>query len=718
MKQTTLDLNGPILSFTTNPSSISVCSSGIATFVGIATATFPTQTPINPATPTGSISYRWYADGYGSLTDGSFLNATLTGTATTTLTISGVTSPTLSNVNFYVGADYVPSAYSQPTGSEVNAGTARSTGNAINDVLYSSNATLTVYPRITITTQPTSTIVTRESSATFNVVASLSDATQGDLQYKWFLNDTELSDGTSVVGSVSGSSTPTLSITYLVDGIFKIKVRISHPTSCSSPLFSNEVDLSIIPPSRNISIETITNTSTATISTHDLLVNGDLTLLAQNYTNASTVFSLYAKDVDTPVEMEIYSGKGNDFGSFSGGQGGYSKIRFTMKKNEEYVISGLNSTENCPFIYRKGQLIAVVGKGGNAANNGSGGAGGGIGISGQGGSGRDAGSGGAAIISGSLSSNGVFGSLTSLTATSPDTKAISPNGGRTIPCTRGIYWRQQGLSACQDIGNSQFRLSNGTLVSNTASITRGFKAGYGINATEGAGAAGYSYQQLVSRTCTRRVSQTCYRTVERDVTKSATITHYYDNVNFQTLSLTVSGDPFVASAFGSGGTPGDRRYRFGVWNLGLSNYDYTMAVSVNGNTTAAGGTSAGGVILVVSGFPVKTAGTPGSSFDVAFQNGTGQATFVRSFNIAIVGRASFQESYDCSYDESYDCSYYETVTVSGGGNGGRGATGGNGGGNGGSAGGGSGYSDGSVTVLSSTLGGSTGNARVIIRLAS
>ena len=59
----------------------------------------------------------------------------------------------------------------------------------------------------------------------------------------------------------------------------------------------------------------------------------------------------------------------------------------------------------------------------------------------------------------------------------------------------------------------------------------------------------------------------------------------------------------------------------------------------------------------------------------------------------------------------------------GGGQGGSGATGGQGGvntigGGGGAAGGGSGYTDGSVTVVSTQQGGSTGPAKVVIRLAS
>ena len=52
------------------------------------------------------------------------------------------------------------------------------------------------------------------------------------------------------------------------------------------------------------------------------------------------------------------------------------------------------------------------------------------------------------------------------------------------------------------------------------------------------------------------------------------------------------------------------------------------------------------------------------------------------------------------------------------GRGGTGATGGSGGTNNGGGGGGSGYTDGSVTVVSTQQGGSTGPAKVVIRLAS
>ena len=56
--------------------------------------------------------------------------------------------------------------------------------------------------------------------------------------------------------------------------------------------------------------------------------------------------------------------------------------------------------------------------------------------------------------------------------------------GRTIRCTKGVYWAQQGIGACDNMaGTNVFRLSDGTIVTNTSLITRGFKAGYNIMQT-------------------------------------------------------------------------------------------------------------------------------------------------------------------------------------------------------------------------------------------
>ena len=68
------------------------------------------------------------------------------------------------------------------------------------------------------------------------------------------------------------------------------------------------------------------------------------------------------------------------------------------------------------------------------------------------------------------------------------------------------------------------------------------------------------------------------------------------------------------------------------------------------------------------------------------------------------------------YKDGYNIIETAGLGIGNGGNGGNGAIGGNGGSSSGGGGGGSGYSSGAVNVISSTLGGSTGEARVIVRV--
>jgi hypothetical protein len=485
-QQTTLDLNGPVLSFTTQPVGVSSAGVGVgstgggtATFVGIATATFTTVdgTPTNPATNTGSIAYQWYEEGVGALSDSTYV----TGTATTTLTLSNLITPTDNQRKFYLEADYVATAYQ--SSSPVTAGTARSTGNAINEPLNSNTATVTVFPVITITSQPGIATVTEGFPVNFSVDAVLSDSTFGSLSYQWQLNQQNLSDNSLV----QGSSEKTLTITPSTVGISTVRVTVSHPNAPS--VISNNANLNTLSilTRKFVNFEYILLSSTTSQLLQTNLFDDEYIISQQS--NQGLV-SFYSPETDINVEMDLYGGKGSNGGTYLGGEGGFSRIRFTMIKNTEYVIVGINSAINTPFIYRKGTLIATVGAGGNAGTSGKGGFGGGIGVSGQFGFGQSGGLGGGVITTGNLPSNGIVGSATSLTSISPDTQAAAPNGGRVLPCTKGIYWRQQGVSPCSDVGTTQFRLSAGAIVTNTASITRGFKAGYGINETSGQGSAG------------------------------------------------------------------------------------------------------------------------------------------------------------------------------------------------------------------------------------
>ena len=742
---TSLFLNGPKLGIVTDPQSLSDVI-GVATFTGIATATFDDA---NFSLDGGSVSFKWYYDGSQILdtSEDNNSNAAIVGFSSatgagSTITINGLTVDD-NGKEIYFTADYIPSAYSQPAGSAVTAGTARSTGNAYNEPLQSGIATITVFPIIDIITQPTDQLVSVDDDARYSITAQKTPG-GGAVNYQWQLNETDLSDGTttrtviesgtgkltitsdagdnteidfsqitsydsfvtgvtytlvadanittklfatgagggrsndrsvsggrggsaegtftfvkdqeyklriggagvnaggggfsgggnggggggqggggggftglfegsitvgnavivaagggggsndpatggagggltggsggnapgrggtggtqsaggsgggsgspgsalqggpgaagggggyygggggnpfpsccadgaggggsSYIGgvtdgstttgtggaanggngsfrieftaaskevstTVTGSNTDTLTINSSSTANGTIRCKVSATGVQESPVFSNTVSYVVVEKRSLIEIETYNYTNaTATLSEFDL-ANGDLTIDYATY--PGNAVCLYAGDKDINVEVDMYGGKGTDNGSNSGGEGGYSKIRFTMAKDVEYILTGLFDSVNAPFLYRKGTLIAVVGGGGDAGTvNSDGGDGGGVNVAGENGGGN----GGDLFAAGTLPSDGIFGSLTTLTAVTPDTNATGVDGGRTLPCPRGDYWRNQGKSPCEDLGTIKFRTPNGTEISNTAAIARGFKSGYNIMQTKG-----------------------------------------------------------------------------------------------------------------------------------------------------------------------------------------------------------------------------------------
>ena len=299
----------------------------------------------------------------------------------------------------------------------------------------------------------------------------------------------------TVTNVVSGTKTDTLTIRSDSVGIQTLGVTISQSDATNSPLTSDIVNFAAVSDVNqfNINVEAIGIANTATVSSINLF-NGDYTFYTTGSDAAQSritnFYSIYSPDKDIAVEMDLYGGKGYDVGAYQGGQGGYSRIRFTMEQNVEYVITGLSTSVNAPFVYRKAQLIAAVGGGGDAGATAGGGRGGGVGIAGEEGRGRSAGVGGDAFEAGTLPSTGIFGSRTTLTATAPDTKSPAPTAGRTLPCSRGVYWRSEGFTACEDVTAGQARISDGTVVTNTGSITRGYKDGYNIIQTDGRGDSG------------------------------------------------------------------------------------------------------------------------------------------------------------------------------------------------------------------------------------
>ena len=454
----------------------------IATFVGIATALFPIQDPPNPASNTGTLSYRWNAEGFGPLTDGTFQGTTITGSGTTTLTITNATSPAANGLRLFVDVDYVPSAYSQPVGSAVTVGTGRSTGNALNEILNSDTATLTVFPSISIVTQPTDQTAAQTRSAIFTTLGALTDTTQGSISYLWQLNGSDLSDSTTVIGSGSTS----LSIALPSIGINTVRARLTHPTAYNSPIFTNTVNFTVVQARQIIDFEYIPISGSSALIESVNLFDGDYTLTPRA---GQGLISFYAAETDINLEVDLYARPGADSGGFLGGDGGYSRVRFAMPRGVEFIIASFNE-DGFIVMYRQSRVMLVVATGGDAGTSGNGGFGGGVNVMGGNGFGRNAGTGAQIVLPGTLDQNASFGSNYGVSrglpqGRGPDANGISiapiPLGGKIINCpTGGTFWRNRGVSPCQSLGNIQFFLENGTRITNSATISRGFKSGTGV----------------------------------------------------------------------------------------------------------------------------------------------------------------------------------------------------------------------------------------------
>ena len=643
-RMTTLDINGPVLAWLTQPEDVATC--GVATFIGIATANFPTQTPTNIADPTGSMAYKWHykvgsATTVGELYDGDIPGLGLTsvsGTGSTTLTVYGTYTGadlTVENLKFFLRPDYVPSAYG--TGDPITAGTARSTGNANNELQIDSNIVVcTQYPGIVITTQPTTQTIpaTSEASATgtatFNVVGITTGNTAEGLTYQWTANGGDLSNGetsysitvpvdpvnvtvdgfngqgiyldtTAWVGNrqvnfntneesgiyhriyidgigmfpenygsgqisvaggriyrcttssdgpanlhiggdtpagggnqrlvieeggddwndmilnvggqpayfrtlssapvissgpteevrtltdrVTGAQTPTLTMSTATAGIQTVNSRISHPTACNSPHYSDTVNLNVIESRQIINWELLTGEPGAawygggSQNIFDSSKRFDASAAVR-----SRALCVYAPEKDIVAKVTLAAGAGRSSGSRSGGQGGISQFYVTLKQNVEYIIKlgssvqpsgGYGGGGGASFFYKGGTVLAVCGGGGGAGSNNNGGSGGGIGVGGQSGKGSRGGRGGTRYGDGQLPLQGFFAGGGWL----PPIDRSSGSPGRLSACTFGQYWTGRGYAACADIGYVQWRSSNGDITSqSTSNIIRGYKSGLG-----------------------------------------------------------------------------------------------------------------------------------------------------------------------------------------------------------------------------------------------
>ena len=553
---TTIDLNGPTLSFLEQPVGITTSESS-ASFTGIVTST-----PVG----TGHLSYQWYEVGVGAVGSASTAEVGIG----TTLTLTGLVDPDDSGRQFYLESSYVASAYgSEPilnggrlldttlsiaagvgttvfhlsslvgivtvgdqltvdsnsgvavtdapivsvslgskyvevgsgytsssvigigsTATIVRIGTARSTGNALNAPLNSNTVTLGVAPTISITTQPGIATVVTDANASFGIAATVTDGTINNLTYRWQEDGSDLSDSTTV----TGSATTSLTISSDTVGVSTIRCVVSHPSASNSPLNSNTVDFNVVSPTARkvLYIEEFDVNATLHSSQEVDLVDGALEIIPDQTGIAATsnwnrIYSIYAPEDDLSVKVTLSGAAGEDYGLFTGGEGGESTFNLTLTQSQEYVAnlgaaiwpSGGYSEftgdgGGGSFFYKGGELLVASGGGSGAFNENSGG---------------QPGSGGGLGVNPTLTPIGLFPGGDNVPNTTQST------GGRVGGCTIGDYWQTQGIAPCVSMGSTTFftgKDGQKTSNMNGVSVIRGYKAGLNYQFNGGNGDSAHS----------------------------------------------------------------------------------------------------------------------------------------------------------------------------------------------------------------------------------
>ena len=519
--QTTTDLNGPFLRFTSEPESSTVNDGGSVTFTGIATAEFkhnPTI-PGERVTNTGTIGYQWYIDGVAAVdtTD------KISGAQTNELTLSNLVSPADNGKKVFLRAVYNGSAYQSESGA-ITAGIAASTGNGVNQPVDTdtSNVTINVKPTISIDTQPSDATRGQGINATFTVSASASDDSQ--VFYQWNQDGSPLSDSSTV----SGANTPSLTISSQTLGDSSVTVTVSHPTASNSPLTSDTATFSVVANRAIIKwyLNTFaddTNSGTQRFGEINLSGGSSGTLFGDSRFSNRSVYTFHSTEEDIRVRMTLKAAAGQSYLSGGrgglGGLGGSSTFDITLEKDVEYVLrlggqgvqagGGNNGGGGGAFLYKKGTLLVAIGGGGAGGRNvGSGlnrnqqtgGNGGGMGMPGE--SGKSPGghgfvnNGADPFPDGILPTIGVFPGgtvfyVTGWTGIGPSQNTIfRGEGGRVSACPAGSEYFQSRFSPCQDIGQSRFIDASGQVINTTPIIQRGFKPEVLSNRDNGGNGAG------------------------------------------------------------------------------------------------------------------------------------------------------------------------------------------------------------------------------------
>ena len=319
----------------------------------------------------------------------------------------------------------------------------------------------------------------------------------------------------NITVTISGSNTDRLTISSNTSGFAgKLTCELTATGVQNSPLTSSTVNFVSVPPRNIVEFEAYTLGGDYKTRQIDLDTLNTFSVDSGTFGSDYSIIQFHLPENEFPLTIDMFGARGDDQQAGIGGEGGFSKIRFTPTRNTEYTIIGI-SNNSAIFLYRGSTLIAVVGQGGGSGLSGVGGDGGGVQQGGENALGSGGGRGADAVDDGEvvIGLNGTFGSIyegTNITAVlqgasyssafpNGDTVATGRDGGQTISCSKGTYWINQGISPCAnntvsgvDNDNVQFYTQNGILVPNSAPLTRGFKPGYTITDTRGTAATSNS----------------------------------------------------------------------------------------------------------------------------------------------------------------------------------------------------------------------------------
>ena len=476
----------PYISFTTHPQSGSIVGGGTTTLTAVAAA----------STGIGYFNYRWYQD---DVLSGGITTA-LSGVTTTRSYTLDYAGDNLSRVvNYKVSAEWVPDnsdiivSHGTPGVGATGVGVGQSiSGYSPSGETFSNVGVVSVAPAITVNivavgVQPLGFNTSAYSlERTLSVNATISNGDNGNLSYQWKNAGTNVSGATSssyvftpgyvgvntytclvsyppdeLVSSVTSDSitdnstelTKTIRLEYMPAGAEKVS------SSTDYDVYSEDIDLSDYTNGFKIDLNHVQEVINTAGSRNTSVYAWD------NY----YYVSMFSKDDDLTVDLELGGAQGASDGIYEGGIGGWMVIQGTMGQNKEFVgiaATGLQSTRRpATAVYETGSVIGIVGNGGDAGSNGKGGEGG-------------------ADCSGNLgggtgSVGGYF--LPNYLNTEGTPPTVGANGARGVAsrCPKGSSWYQDRYGACETF-TSKLRDPDGVEYpvatdSNNTEITRGFK---------------------------------------------------------------------------------------------------------------------------------------------------------------------------------------------------------------------------------------------------